>query len=94
MQELESVRRKGYSCNDGELFPGIWALAAPIYDSAEEVCAAVNLVGTKHSPLDDPAAIRVLKGAASQISKRLTKAASSRRSFEDGIHALSAHRFR
>lgn len=45
MAELAAVRANGYAISDGELFPGIWAAAAPIFDSKGTVRAAVSATG-------------------------------------------------
>ena len=91
IEELDAIRRRGFSTSDGELFPGMRGLAAAIRDPAGEVCAGLSLVGNE-IPLDDPEVAKAVRRAAMLISKRLEKAASSRRSLDSGIHALSAMR--
>ncbi|MBU8848164.1 MAG: IclR family transcriptional regulator [Desulfobacterales bacterium] len=41
--ELELVREKGYAINDEELEKGLRAVAAPIFNYADEVIAAINV---------------------------------------------------
>jgi IclR family KDG regulon transcriptional repressor len=89
LKELDIIRRRGYSTSDGELIFGICGLAAPISDSAGNVCAGLSLVGA-NIPLEDPTIIRAVKEASKLISRQLTKAALNTRSFEAGLHALSS----
>jgi IclR family transcriptional regulator, KDG regulon repressor len=71
MRELEDVKRNGYAISDGELFPGLWAAAAPIFDRSGTVLASVSATG---GPLrvDESAIVSSVKLAAHEISLRLT----------------------
>ncbi|RKY00425.1 MAG: hypothetical protein DRP55_05790, partial [Spirochaetes bacterium] len=40
---LERIREKGYSVVDGEYFPGLVAVAAPVLNRKNKVVAAVNI---------------------------------------------------
>jgi IclR family transcriptional regulator, KDG regulon repressor len=88
IQDLDVIRRRGYSTSDGELYPGIRAIAAPISDAAGTVCAGLTLVG-RNVALDDPEAIHTVKSASALISRRLTDAALSRRFMEEEDHTFS-----
>ena len=70
MQELVKVKRQGYAISDGELFMGIWAVAAPIYDPNGVVLAAVSATGGPHSA-DDGKITGCIVRAAREISSRL-----------------------
>jgi IclR family pca regulon transcriptional regulator len=71
MQELATVKKQGFAISDGELFPGIWAVAAPIYDSAGRVRAAVSATGGRSARENDDIKACVMR-AAHEISLRLT----------------------
>lgn len=75
MRELALVKKRGYAISDGELFLGVWAIAAPIVDSAGEVRAAVSATGTPR-PDDDRAIIASITQCARDISLRLSAAES------------------
>jgi len=72
LQELESVRARGYSVANGEEFSGGRAVAAPILDAFGRVCAAVSGAGPTLHPIwkcpED--AIRCVKAVAQQITRR------------------------
>lgn len=46
-EELVQVKKQGFAFNDGELFSGLKALAAPIFNSEKQVIAAVNVSGSQ-----------------------------------------------
>ena len=46
-EELAHVRKQGYAINDGELYSGLRAIAAPIFNSQNRVVASVNLSGSQ-----------------------------------------------
>jgi DNA-binding IclR family transcriptional regulator len=72
LQELETVRGRGYATANGEEFIGGRAVAAPIVDGFGKVCAAVSGTGpTVHSIWKCPEdAVRCVKAAAREISRR------------------------
>jgi IclR family transcriptional regulator, KDG regulon repressor len=72
LQELETVRARGYASSNEEEFVGGRAVAAPIVDVSGKVCAAVSAVGPAgHSIWEYPEdAIRCVKAAAREISRR------------------------
>ena len=43
MGELTRVRTQGYAIETGEITPGVWTVAAPVYDAAGRAVAAVGL---------------------------------------------------
>ena len=88
IRELNAIRKRGHSTSDGELYPNIRVIAAPIFDAAGDVCAALSLVG-RDVALDDSETVKGVKSAATLISRRLTNAALSRRFLEEEVHALS-----
>lgn len=45
-QELEMIRKQGYSITKGELHQGIQSVAAPIFERGGKVMAAMNVVAT------------------------------------------------
>jgi IclR family transcriptional regulator, KDG regulon repressor len=69
LAELDTARRQGYAASDGELFLGIRAVAAPIFDVNAGVPAAVSITGVTVS-LDDRHLIDSVKLAAREISRR------------------------
>jgi IclR family pca regulon transcriptional regulator len=44
-QELLKVRQQGYAIQDGEMLLGLGSLAAPVFDHAGKVVAAINISG-------------------------------------------------
>lgn len=45
VQELERIRTDGYAVSDGEITPGLMALAVPVLDPAGQVVAALSVSG-------------------------------------------------
>ncbi len=68
--ELEAVRTQGYAISDGELFLGIRAIAAPIFESSGAVRAAVSATGCSLA-VEEGRLIAHTMRAAKQISSRL-----------------------
>jgi IclR family transcriptional regulator, KDG regulon repressor len=73
ISELENVRSQGYAASDGELYLGIRALAAPIFDESEHVAAAVSITGVTVY-VNDENNINSVKVAAREISRRFAAA--------------------
>jgi IclR family transcriptional regulator, KDG regulon repressor len=69
LSEFETVRKQGYATSDGELFLGIRAVAAPIFDVSGEVPASVSVTGITVS-VEDMHIINSVKVAAREISRR------------------------
>jgi IclR family KDG regulon transcriptional repressor len=72
LEELETVRVRGYATANGEEFAFGRAVAAPIVDGFGKVCAAISGAGPSIHPIwkcpED--AIRRVKAAAREISRR------------------------
>lgn len=72
-ERLARTRHLGIGVVDGDLVPGVTALAAPIFDHRARIVASVALLGgPQHldARADSPAA-RLLKKAAAAVSERL-----------------------
>lgn len=69
MRGLECVRKQGYAASDGELFLGIRAIAAPIFDESGQVAAAVSITGVTIY-VEDEDNISAVQIAAKEISRR------------------------
>ncbi|HWE76755.1 MAG TPA: IclR family transcriptional regulator [Stellaceae bacterium] len=72
-ERLVRTRRLGIGVVDGNLVPGVTALAAPIFDHRARIVASIALLGgPEHlEPRTDSPAARALKKAAAAISERL-----------------------
>ena len=46
MGELTRVRAQGYAIETGEITPGVWTVAVPVYDAAERAVERVNEAAT------------------------------------------------
>lgn len=79
LAELQVVREQGYATSDGELFLGIRAVAAPIFDTNGEVSAAVSSTGVTLS-VEEVAVINCVKAAAREISRFFSGATQIRKS--------------
>lgn len=88
MEEIDHIRRRGYSTSNGELIAHIRGLAAPIRGSCGEVCAGLTLCGPALY-LEDSHAIRAMESAATLISRRLQDTALERGRMYDPIMTLS-----
>jgi DNA-binding IclR family transcriptional regulator len=44
---LRAVRKRGYAIDEGEHQPGVRCIAAPVYNAAGRVFAAVSVTGPK-----------------------------------------------
>jgi IclR family transcriptional regulator, KDG regulon repressor len=79
LEELRAVQKQGYAVSDGELFLGIRAVAAPIFDASGEVSAAVSITGVTVS-VEEETVINTVKAAAREISRCFRTAMEGRRS--------------
>ena len=73
IERLVRTRRLGLGMVDGDLVPGVTALAAPVFDHRARIVASVALLGNPEhleARADSPAA-RLLKKTAATISERL-----------------------
>ncbi len=77
LRQLAKVKKQGYAISDGELFLGVWAIAAPIFDSAGVVRASVSATGTPAGD-DNGAMVASITRAAREISMRLAAAEAIR----------------
>jgi DNA-binding IclR family transcriptional regulator len=70
---LATTRRQGIAAVDGELVPGVMALAAPVFDHHARIIASIALLGgPKHfSARANSDAATLLKRTADSISRRL-----------------------
>ena len=69
-EELEAVRRQGYSVSDGDVTVGIAALGAPIRDVRGTVTAALSISGVRETILGDRAEemVALVTSAADAVS--------------------------
>jgi IclR family transcriptional regulator, KDG regulon repressor len=79
LEELKTVQKQGYAASDGELYLGIRAVAAPIFDAGGEVSAAVSATGVTVS-VEEETVINKVKAAAREISRCFRIAVEGRRS--------------
>lgn len=72
-EELALTRERGYSIDEGEHQPGIRCVAAPIYNAAGRVFAAISVSGPKERVTHDklPALAALAVATADQISRQL-----------------------
>lgn len=71
--DLAAIRAAGYAITEGEVDPGVRAVAAPIYHPSGEVVAALTVVGPAFR-MDDrvlPEVLDAVRAAARTISQRL-----------------------
>ena len=73
LRELQTVRERGYSVDDEENNPGVRCVAAPIFNAAGAVEAAVNVTGTTQQVNSEtmPRIIDHVKEAARRVSTQL-----------------------
>ncbi len=73
MRELEEVRERGYSLDNEENSVGVRCVAAPIFNAAGEVEAAINITGTAQQVNREalPRIIDHVKETARRISSQL-----------------------
>ena len=70
LEELAQVRTQGFAISDGQLFVGVWVIAAPIFDASGMVRAAISLTGLPQSWTEQQTASAIVR-SAHEISKRL-----------------------
>jgi DNA-binding IclR family transcriptional regulator len=70
---IATTRRHGIAVVDGDLVPGVTALAAPVFDHHAQIIASVALLGGPEylSASTTSDAATLLKGTAESISRRL-----------------------
>jgi IclR family acetate operon transcriptional repressor len=79
LAELRTVQKQGYAVSDGELYLGIRAVAAPIFDAGGQVSAAVSATGVSVS-VEEETVIGKVKAAAREISRSFRTAVEGKRS--------------
>ena len=72
LAELATARERGYAVSDGELFLGIRAVAAPIFDDLGYAYAAVSATSGGR-PKDERMVAMLTMRVARQISTRLAR---------------------
>lgn len=73
LKELEQVRLCGHALNRGEWRPGVWGIAAPIWDASAKVCGAIGISGPaeRFKPRNIKQFAPLVVDTARQISRRL-----------------------
>jgi len=68
--EFVRIRKQGYAFSEGETFPGVAALSAPVYNHEDKICSALTIAGPKQrfSNHRRPELLRGLLEAARKIS--------------------------
>jgi IclR family pca regulon transcriptional regulator len=74
---LDEVRAQGYAVNDGDYLPELFAMAAPVWDQAGRVPAAVSVALLKHRQ-DGRALFQRLRGPVLACARRLSAVMSRR----------------
>jgi DNA-binding IclR family transcriptional regulator len=71
--ELAEIRDAGFAVNDGELVPGMAAVAAPIFNHAGKLYGALTMSGPRPAILEDSeeSSIALIVDAARQVSRSL-----------------------
>jgi DNA-binding IclR family transcriptional regulator len=70
-QQLQQIREQGYGLDNEEIEPGLRCIAAPVFDHSGQIVASISISGpvTRLMDAELPAAIEIVKAAASQISQ-------------------------
>ena len=70
---LEEVRRHGLSRSEGEIVPGVNAMAAPVFDAGGDIVLSLTAIGPAgiFDTAWDGAIARALKAGAAGVSQRL-----------------------
>jgi DNA-binding IclR family transcriptional regulator len=84
-KELGVIRRQGYAVSYGERDADAAALAAPIYNHEEKVCAALTIAGPTHrfSPEHNVKHLKILLASAERLSRVL--------GYQGKIHQAQKH---
>ena len=75
-QQMELIRRQGYSVDDQEFEIGLWAASAPILNQHNEILAAVSVLSptSRITPERSQEIIRALTETTQLISRRIGRA--------------------
>ncbi|AXL10958.1 IclR family transcriptional regulator [Microbacterium foliorum] len=77
LSRLDDDRRRGFTIVDQEAEPGLYSVAAPVWDHRGEVVAAVQVIGTREAMQERTAACGdACARAAAQLSRELGAPAS------------------
>lgn len=70
-QELEKIKQSGYAIDNGEFIENICAIACPIFDATQNICAAVSIAfpGTSLSKSHYQTLLEQTKAIAKQITQ-------------------------
>jgi len=72
-RQLDSVRKRGLASVTGDLFPGINAVAAPVFNDKGRLAAVIGALG-RSEDIDvrfDGAVANAVRGTAAEISRRI-----------------------
>lgn len=72
-EELMKVKEQGYALNNSELFGGLRAVAAPIFNSEQQVIAAVNASGS-HDEVSEERLFQELPAKIKKTARAISKA--------------------
>jgi DNA-binding IclR family transcriptional regulator len=72
-KELEEIRRRGYAVSDQEIYQGVKAIAAPIFDFQGKITASLGVAGPRErlTVKKVVSLTPILKEAARRISEQL-----------------------
>lgn len=78
-QQMQTIRKQGYSVDDQEFEEGLWAVSAPILNQQGEILAAVSVLSptSRITPLRSEEIIAALTETTRSISRRIGKVLSS-----------------
>lgn len=79
-QQLRSIRELGYAHSIGEMDPGVFAVAVPIFDYHKQIVGAITLAGpsSRWSETKLPKTVELLKESAAQVTAALQVGTRSR----------------
>lgn len=71
--EFQAIRERGYAASNGEVFPEVAGLAAPVFDHGNDICAALNISGSAQRFTEDrrPELLDNLLTSARKLSQLL-----------------------
>lgn len=73
LEELETVRERGYATNVEEAIEGMWAVAMPVKTPVGEVCGSLNVCGPTYvyDEAREEAVVEALSEAVGEFERRL-----------------------
>ena len=78
LEDLGQIRQRGYSIDDEEHLPGIFCVAAPVFNAKGETIAALSVATLMMSPLE-PEQIRHLGQSVCEAAEGFTESLGGRR---------------